>query len=250
MEYYYNMFWKKKKKDTIVVNAYTDRKDQYDAYQPMLARKFLPDWWKKLPQHRETDMPGYDTMPVATLKTCPAINGILKEGIIFPAWCELHAKVDAGGNRFFHAVPDYIQMVEHDRRDFEHHKPGLAHIKITSPWTLVEETGVQWVWMKPDWHHDNPLSYWTVPGLIEYKYQHACLNNIFIPHDTQLTIPAGLPWLQLVPMSDKPVEIHCHLISSEKQNQLNSGVAHSTSGGYLKRIVAIRKQKERLNEDN
>ena len=35
------MFWKKKKTDTIVVNAYTDMKDQYDAYQPMLALSLI-----------------------------------------------------------------------------------------------------------------------------------------------------------------------------------------------------------------
>ena len=46
-----------KKKNTIVVDVYTDRTEMFEAYQPMLARKFIPDWWKNLPQHREADMP-------------------------------------------------------------------------------------------------------------------------------------------------------------------------------------------------
>lgn len=242
------MFWKKNK--TIVLHAYTDQQDQYDAYQPMLARKFIPDWWKKIPLHRETDMPGYPKMPVATLRDCPAINGILKEGIIFPAWAEMHIKVDSGGNTFTHTVPDYIQTGSHDHRDWQFHKPNMQLIKFTSPWCLTEETGVNFVWIKPDWHHEDPLAYWGIPGIIEYKYQHACLNNIMVKMDTKLKIPAGLPWLQLIPMSDKPIELECHLVSSEKLNQLNSGVGHSISGGYLKRIQAIRKQQERLNENN
>ena len=75
-------------------------------------------------------------------------------------------------------------------------------------------------------------------------------DTIIINAYTEFTIPAGLPWLQLIPLSEKPIEINCHLISSERQNQLNSGVNHSISGGYLKRKLAIRKQEERLNEDN
>ena len=77
------MFWKKK--NTIVVDVYTDRTEMFEAYQPMLARKFIPDWWKNLPQHREADMPGYKGMPVATMKGCPAINGCSSRFPSFPA---------------------------------------------------------------------------------------------------------------------------------------------------------------------
>ena len=243
------MFWKKK--NTIVLDIYTDRPEMIKAYQPMLARKFIPDWWKNLPQYREEDMPGYKEMPVATLKGCPAINDILKTGIIFPSWCELHAKIDKGGNKELHIVPDHIQVAEHDERDYVHHKPEMAHLKVTSPWAIVEETGVKFLWIKPEWHQEKPLAYWTVPGIVDFKYQHASLLNMFIPYDTKLQINIGTPWLQLIPLSEKPVEVKCHLVSTEKFDQITSANTFiSITGGYLKKIRDIRKQHERLNEND
>ena len=243
------MFWKKK--NTIVVDAYTDRKEIFEAYQPMLARKYIPDWWKNLPQHRETDMPGYAKMPVATLRQCPAINDILKTGIIVPAWCQIHAKIDMGGNKEIHMVPEYTQALQHDERDFGHHKPDMVHLKITSRWAFVEKTGVKFVWVKPDWHHKNPLAYWTVPGIIEYKYQHGVLHNLMIPYNTKLQIDTGTPWLQLIPLSEKPIEVKCHLVSTQELEQImNANAQISTTGGYLKKIKDIRKQQERLDEND
>ena len=245
------MFWKKKNTNTIVLDVYTDRKEMFEGYQPMLARKFIPDWWKNLPQHREQDMPGYPKMPVATLKGCPAINDILKTGIIFPSWCELHAKVDVGGNKDVHLVPNYVQIAEHDERDFTQHKPEMAHIKVTSPWAIVEKTGVKFIWMKPDWHQDKPLEYWTVPGIVDFKYQHASLLNMFVPYNTKLQINTGTPWLQLIPLSEKPVEVKCHLVSTQDLDQIMSANTFiSITGGYLKKIRHIRKQQERLDEND
>ena len=243
------MFWKKK--NTIVLDIYTDRPEMIKAYQPMLARKFIPDWWKNLPQYREEDAPGYQQMPQATFKGCPAINDILKTGIIFPSWCELHDKVDMGGNKNIHIVPDHIQVAEHDNRDFTHHKPEMAHIKLTSPWAIVEKTGVKFVWMKPEWHQQKPLEYWTVPGIVDCKYQHVSLLNMVIPYNTKLQIDVGTPWLQLIPLSEKPVEVKCHLVSTADLQQIMSANTFiSITGGYLKKIRDIRKQKERLNEND
>ena len=243
------MFWKKN--NTICLDVYTDRKEMFEGYQPMLARKFIPDWWKNLPQHREQDMPGYPKMPVATLKGCPAINDILKTGIIFPSWCELHAKVDVGGNKDVHLVPNYVQIAEHDERDFTQHKPEMAHIKVTSPWAIVEKTGVKFIWMKPDWHQQKPLEYWTVPGIVDFKYQHASLLNMFVPYNTKLQINTGTPWLQLIPLSEKPVEVKCHLVSTQDLDQIMSANTFiSITGGYLKKIRHIRKQQERLDEND
>ena len=242
------MFWKKN--NTIIVDIYTDRTEMFEAYQPMLARKFIPDWWKSLPQYREEDAPGYQQMPQATFKGCPAINDILKTGIIFPSWCELHAKVDMGGNKNIHIDPDHIQVSQHDERDFTQHKPEMAHLKVTSPWAIVEKTGVKFMWMKPEWHQQKPLEYWTVPGIIDFKYQHSSLRNMFIPYNTKLQIDVGTPWLQLIPLSEKPVEVKCHLISTAKLDQIMSANTFvSVAGGYLKKIRDIRKQQERLNEN-
>ena len=39
--------WFKKKK--IKLEVFTNQQYAFDQFQPMLAKKFIPDWWKKLP---------------------------------------------------------------------------------------------------------------------------------------------------------------------------------------------------------
>ena len=74
---------------------------------------------------------------------------------------------------------------------------------------------------------------------------------MFIPYDTKLQINIGTPWLQLIPLSEKPVEVKCHLVSTEKFDQITSANTFiSITGGYLKKIRDIRKQQERLNEND
>ena len=159
--------------------------------------------------------------------------------------------IDMGGNKEIHMVPEYTQALQHDERDFGHHKPDMVHLKITSRWAFVEKTGVKFVWIKPDWHHKNPLAYWTVPGIIEYKYQHGVLHNLMIPYNTKLQIDTGTPWLQLIPLSEKPIEVKCHLVSTQELEQImNANAQISTTGGYLKKIKDIRKQQERLDEND
>ena len=57
------------------------------------------------------------------MKQCPAINDILKAGIIFPSWCELHMRVDNEGRKEARVFPETIPMLPHDERDFVFHKP-------------------------------------------------------------------------------------------------------------------------------
>jgi len=236
------------KKKKIVLDVFTNQQYCYDQFQPMLAKKFIPDWWKSLPASR-TDGGLFtaqdNTVPVSSMKQCPAINEILKQGVIFPSWCELHFKVDNFGRIEQRVFPEHTALLPHDEQDWNFHKPDMAHVKIGSPWLIKESTGVKWMWIKPDWHTTNPLAYWGVPGIVEYKYQHAVLNNIMLPFGQELKINPGDPWLQLIPMSENPIEVRCHIVSGEEMSRLNT-TNISAVGSYMKSVKNIKKQEERL----
>jgi len=242
--------WFKKKK--IKLEVFTNQQYAFDQFQPMLAKKFIPDWWKKLPASR-TDAglftEGNNTIPVSSMKQCPAINEILKTGVIFPSWCELYFKVGEFGEIEQRVFPEHTALIPHDAQDWLFHKPEYSHVKVGSPWLIRETSGVDFMWIKPDWHTTDPLAYWGVPGIVEYKYQHAVLNNIMVKNGSEIKINAGDPWLQLIPLSDAEIEIDCQVVSSEEMSRLNT-TNISAVGSYMKTIKNIKKQKERLDGKN
>ena len=66
--------------DKIVLNFYTNQQYVLDQCKPQLAKKWIPEWWKKLPASRtESDLHTEGSpVPVSSMKQCPAINEILK----------------------------------------------------------------------------------------------------------------------------------------------------------------------------
>ena len=237
--------------DKIILEVFTNQQYVMDQCQPTLAKNFIPEWWKTLPASRtETNLyTDGSPVPISSMKQCPAINEILKQGVIFPSWCELHLKADKMGRLDQRVFPEHTALLPHDEQDWNFHKPDYAHVKVGAPWLIKEATGVKWLWIKPEWHMKEPTAYWGVPGIVEYKYQHAVLNNIMVKHGTSVKINTGDPWLQIIPMSEKPIEVRCQLVSAAEMNRLNS-TNISAVGSYHKSIKNIKRQEGRLNEDN
>jgi len=73
--------------NSITVDLYTDDKHAYDMFRPDHSKKFIPNWWKKLPTSRpDTHQHIHlDGLEVAGMKTCPAIIGYMKKGFIIPS---------------------------------------------------------------------------------------------------------------------------------------------------------------------
>ena len=238
--------------DKIVLEVFTNQQYVMDQCQPTLAKNFIPEWWRTLPASR-TEHTNLRTagspVPISSMKQCPAINEILKQGVIFPSWCELHLNCDDNGHLDQRVFPEHTALLPHDEQDWNFHKPNYAHVKVGSPWLIKESTGVKWLWIKPDWHQKDPNAYWGVPGIIEYKHQHAVLNNIKIKHGTSCKINTGDPWLQLIPMSEKKIEVKCQIVSNEEMNRLNT-TNISAVGSYMKSIKNKQRQEGRLNEDD
>ena len=149
----------------------------------------MPEWWKKMPATRKFDSRTYQGLDNATLKRCPHVNQLLTTGVIFPAWMQLKIKTfDQPDQAMVQTYPENSPIIPHDPKDYAHHKPNMFHGKVMSPWQFREKSGVDWMWMAPQWHQTNPLQYWTVPAITEFKYQHASIVNIMVPFNTELTI--------------------------------------------------------------
>ena len=232
-----------KKPSTITLDCFTDQRVIHDAYEPVLAIDWMPDWSKKMPATRKFDSNTYQGLDNATLKRCPHVNQLLTTGVLFPAWMQLKIKTfDTTDHAMVQTYPENSPIIPHDPQDYAHHKPNMWHGKVMSPWQIQDKSGLDWIWTSPQWHQDNPLKYWTVPAITEFKYQHATIVNLMVPFNTELTIEPGDPWLHLIPLTDKRIKLNCHLVTTQELSKLNSlmmGV-----GSYAKFIKRM-KQKGR-----
>jgi len=211
----------------IHLDCFTYQESVRDLFPIQYARKCLPDWYKKLPTTVKYQGPQRGTM-----KTCPGIADLFRKGFVIPAHREFYVEVVNG-------VPNTEPAGE-----AENHEPSqwgsalkdYGHVKIIMPWRIKEKTGVQFVWTQPFWQNDS-AKYIVPTGLVEYKYQHTTNVNALVPKKlfpNSFTIDAGEPLAHVMPMSDKEIVLHHHVIDGMEWQLKHSTYAFTFSGQYYK----------------
>jgi hypothetical protein len=67
----------------------------------------------------------------------------------------------------------------------------------------------------------------VVPGVVDYRLNGFTNVNIMIPiENNEYTVPAGVPLVHIIPLSDKRLKIKNHLISKQEYDMMSN---HSTS---------------------
>ena len=230
-------------KKAINVDLYTHDKNVYELFKPDHSKKFIPDWWRKMPSARLDTHVQVPDLKLGTMKTCPAIIGFMKQGFVIPSHAGINAQKHIDGKIAFHVLPQqYANPITHDKEDYENHKPGLTHMKFELPWRVVTQESIQWLWTQPTWHQKNPLSHWASPGTIDFKYTHVAEYNYFLPTGGRLSVEPGDPIVQLIPLSERPIKLNYHLVTEEefKQHNLYKGW---TLGNFTERLKRM-KEKE------
>jgi hypothetical protein len=208
----YYMFNIIRRPGKIHLDCFTYQPSIADLFPIEYARKVLPDWYKKLPTTVKWQGPSRGTM-----KTCPGVADLFRKGFIIPAWREFYVEVVNG-------VPRTEPVEE------------FGHVKLICPWRIREKTGVQFIWTQPFWQH-NTTRYVTPTGLVEYKYQHTTNVNMLVPkklYPNNFTIDAGEPLAHVMPMSDKEIVLHHHVIDGMEWQLKHSTYAFTFSGQYYK----------------
>lgn len=211
--------------NSITVDLYTDDKHAYDMFRPDHSKKFIPNWWKKLPTSRpDTHQHIHlDGLEVAGMKTCPAIIGYMKKGFIIPSPASITIQKFMDGKVAFDILPEkYSQPLSHTAEDYKDHKPGYQHIKLPLPWRIKTNESIEWIWSQPQWHQKNPLSHWSSPGVIDFKYTHIADYNLFLNSGNRFSITPGEPVAQLIPLTDKDIKLKYHLVTTEEFHRLDN----------------------------
>ena len=212
------MFLFKKKK--IVVDCFTSEAGVYN-YAPIIhAKEIKPSWWKNIASYYKIPLNNIK-VEKATIKKCVSINEQLVSGFILPLWTDLIIEAHEDNYNMvsaceeFYATPHRFDQLNEEFLD-------LHHTKFRSPWVFKEKSGVNFSWQQPFYYQLNKLNRLHImPGIVNYKYQHATEINIFFAKEkSRIELNHNDPLVHLIPLSDKEVEIKNHLVDEKEIKKL------------------------------
>lgn len=229
----------------IILDCYTDKTFVKEYADIDNSNKFLPEWWKELKPTVESDYKGLE-MP--TMKTCDGFVSQYKAGVIMPLWSDFAMQVSAEGTFGYSWVfsDEASSAEEHPgkQRGLYLPEPRYQHIKLIAPWVIVCKEDVNWQLLGATWNFNRPEEFVIPPGIVNFKYQFGANINMFVKKEKEqriVRLDHGQPLIQLIPLSDRPVELRTHLISTEKFIQMSGLKTNIKFSGTYRRVKELLK---------
>ena len=234
----------------INLDCFTYSNETYLTTPIVRASKAIPEWWQKLdpytPRFYSSPENGYhlrknDEM---TARDCYAIVELYKKGIIIENWCDISFKVEDGMYHYW-ASDNTAPPHDHNRNQLGGSFPNHFHIKLISPWVFREKTGVKFLWLGAEWSLDN-FEIKVLPGVINFDIISPVNVNFMFPmRNGTFTIPVGNPLVQLVPITEKNLKVHNHLVTKPEFEMLTLSSDKPSFMGWRKTIQLRKRNKER-----
>lgn len=242
------MFWVKP--STIHVDCFTSDEIVYNNFKIERAKEFIPDWWKQLPTNQKVKLNGDPasklTINQVNLKNCNGFRDLFAEGFILPCWLDIQIEMLDEGKFYIsgHNVPTVNVQVAHHGREQTGYDiyPECSQIKLTSPWFLEEKTGVKFSWNQCMWNNTTYLGDMHLPsGVMDFKTQSTTNVNAFIRKGSIVKLNAGDALIHMIPLSDKKVVIHNHLLSFD---EFASRFGMELNAGAYKNVKKVKNSKK------
>jgi len=248
------MFFKKKK---IILNCYTYNQQTYDFFPISKSTKHLPSWWKQMGPTFNTPA-RFTGWP--TIKSCHSVNAFLKRGVTIPLWTDALlgvAKVDTPAGPQHRIITEFGDQVQtkcgvHGSMQMSQEflpEHNYTHLKLETPWLFESDDDTEWLWTHPVYNNNELDQFTTLPGIIEFKYNHVVNINLTMRKEWNgepllLNLEAGKPMVNLIPMSNRQVEVRNHLVSKDEWNEIKDRNTHIFFRGNYNKFVKLNKEKE------
>jgi hypothetical protein len=216
------------KRSKVVVDCFTLNYGIEKLFPIQETNNFYPEWWKSLPKSYEKPNQWGLGIPQPTMKGCIGFINLYTHGFVLPLWTDLLMQTTKDSWLYEFAAPNDI--VSHDEQQFGEPINNYHHIKITSPWFLVEKSGINFMWTVPTFNNiENLGSYHILPGIMDYKYNIGTNINMLLPKtDNKILLKAGHPMAHIVPITDKAVELRTHVITQQELNKIEVRIYDSS----------------------
>lgn len=216
----------------IVLDCFTSEVYAIEYAPITSAIKHMPEWWRNLP-------PTYSAVTETNMRHCPGMVDYYKRSVTIPLWTDLSITVNSDKNINWLFSDSLTGAVHHPRSQYSGFLENFTHMKIDSPWFFRSEKKVDWLWSHPTYNYQYSDDAVSVPGVINFYYQHAVQINMFIKADKekQILIPQGQPMAVLTPLSDRKVEVIRHLVSKSEIENMRKKMNCITFKSKYKKII-------------
>lgn len=240
----------------INVDCFTDNNDAYKFTPIVRATKAKPSWYEHVrkPELANTKWPQYKAdqngtldfnwhVSLRTVKSCPGFHDLYSRGFILENWCDLAFNVQKDRLSWHHSNGQEPLL-----HNSEQAQPGFMNhyiVKLRSPWIIQTKESVPFVLFGAEWSLED-YDFRVIPGVVNFHEQTS--TNVFLAvskaREQQFYIPMGQPLVQFMPLSDKKIKVHNHVVTSEELRTKIYDV-RGTSFGWRRTRALVRRNDQR-----
>ncbi len=179
---------------------------------------------------------------ITNLKDCYAFLEYFQNAITIRHWADLYIEVTKEKYDYYSS---FTKPEEHNRNEIGEGFVNYHHIKLISPWILKEKSGVKFAWVGAEWNLDS-YNFKVLPGIINFNINHHTNVNLMLPKEEKnIIIPAGLPIVNLIPLTDKKIKLVNQVITEKEMDSMRRSPQQSYFHGWRtsKRLLKENKSK-------
>jgi len=238
-------------KDKPIIKFVTEVKglDKIDDCIPKPATRFIPDWFKELPNYPNPKDP-------KTVKKCPSFPDLFSSAYVIPMWSDTILNYSKTTDQWRYESPtDVAEWTIHGRQQFLDFteaslfgKEASIVFKAKCPWYLITPPGYSVLQLPMFYHFNNDWS--VLPGIIDTDIHHE-INQQVLYHgdDKDVYIPRGTPFVMYLPYKRENYDLVVSQINEkEKQiiqhNSLNFKTTEVQGGFYRELQRKTKKRKK------
>ena len=190
----------------------------------------------------------------STIKGCRGLTSLYKHSFVIPMWD--FVTISTLNNKFEWTSThknDVITTHSSIQYDGWVNNNKYTHFKLMSPWWCKTDSNINFMYVDPVWNRSEIADYTVLPGAMDFKYQNATNVNIMVEHRENLKnvkFKVGDPLVHIVPLTDKEINLRCHLVGERELNRLIPDLRLNDDGRSSKLYAFKKKFIDNYNERN
>jgi hypothetical protein len=201
----------------------------YRYAKPEKASKFKPDWYKDLPVINDKN-----TLEVKTnMRYCYGFNQLFNKGFILPFWntCRVRLGIEGNTDYEWRFADDMSEAGPHPVYQRGSYLPEdkYSHLKFEAPWIVIcDEPDVEFLYIGNTWLKSSPEDVVIPSGVLEFHKNRSVNLNVMMRRkatETYLEFEMGMPLVQIIPLSERPLELSVELVNDLEYKSMSSEAA-------------------------
>lgn len=213
------------KRNKVIVDCFTYDRSSFELTPIIQSYKAMPTWWKELENYGIGNSLKSNN-DEKNMKKCYGFTELYKKSLTLECWTDINIKVLPNNEGYRYYIATDLPPEDHPRRQYGTLYENDYHIKLLSPWRIHEKTGIKFAFMPAVWELDKLRNITILSGIIEFQMNLETNVNMFLRQPEkdayEMTINLGQPLVQIIPLTEKDIELKTHLVNLKEFEKMNS----------------------------